>query len=276
MKITKREILLSIAIIAIMLTIGMMIHQSISDSLMIQYQEYNTALKANEDKSLFEYGMRTNIGNAFVYGELKALNPVTYPEIDGEYAEVKKVKERYTRHTRTRTYTVNGKTRIKTEYYWTWDAIDSWYLRTDKISFLDIEFNYGDIEFPSLDYICTQKESSHIRYVYYGTPVTHNGTIYTKLLNNTINDTTFYPYSDIESTIKHLESGYQLIIFWIVWTLITIGIVIGFYAIENNWLEDERNNRHNRRKHYKKKIDNNHFGRGCAKSEFRFRSTYLN
>ena len=254
MRITKREVLLSIAIIAIMLTIGIVIHQSISDSLMLQHQEYNTALKINEDKSLFEYGMRTNIGNAFVYGELKALNPVTYPEVGNKYAEIKKVKERYTRHTRTRTYTVDGKTRTKTEVYWTWDEVDSWFKHTDKISFLDVEFDYGMIEFPSLSHICTQKESSHIRYVYYGTPIVHKGTIYTKLLNNTINKSKFYTELNIDATIEMLESGYELIIFWIVWILLTTGIVIGFYYIENDWLEDEHGYRYRRR--HKRRYNN--------------------
>lgn len=240
MRITKREVLLSIAIIAIMLTIGIVIHQSINDSLMLQHQEYNTALKVNEDKSLFEYGMRTNIGNAFVYGELKAVNPVTYTEIGGEYAEIKKVKERYTKHTRTVRYTVDGKTKTRTETYWTWDEVNSWFRHTDKISFLGVEFDYGTIEFPSLNYICKQKESSRIRYVYYGTPVIHKGTIYTKLLDNTIHEVSFYPEYNIETTIIRLESGYELVIFWIIWILFTAGIVIGFYYIENNWLEDNK------------------------------------
>ena len=31
--------------------------------------------------------MRTNVGNAFVYGDLKAVDTVTYPEIGGEYTD---------------------------------------------------------------------------------------------------------------------------------------------------------------------------------------------
>ena len=49
---------------------------------------------------MFQYGMDTNVGNAFVYGDLKAVDTVTYPEISGEYMYVEKVKERYTKHTR--------------------------------------------------------------------------------------------------------------------------------------------------------------------------------
>ena len=84
-----------------MLVFGIMISGNISESVMEKNQEYNTALQINDDKDLFEYGMRTNVGNAFVYGDLKALDTVSYDEIPGEYSYIKKIKEKYTMHTRT-------------------------------------------------------------------------------------------------------------------------------------------------------------------------------
>lgn len=60
-------------------------------------EKYNKAVKI-EDQELFEYGMRTDIGNAFVYGNLEAVDTVTYPEIGGKYMYVRKVEEHYTRH----------------------------------------------------------------------------------------------------------------------------------------------------------------------------------
>ena len=65
--ISKREIIISIAIIALMLVFGFMIHGAINDSLMLQYQEYNTALQIKEDTEMFKHAMETNVGNAFVY-----------------------------------------------------------------------------------------------------------------------------------------------------------------------------------------------------------------
>ena len=172
--ISKREIIVSIAIIAVMIIFGIMIHSSIEDSLMLKCQEYNTALQINEDTDMFKYAMSTNIGNSFVYGDLKCVDTVTYDEIGGEYSYIKKVKERYTQHTRVVTYTVtvNGKpqTRTKTETYWTWDPVDSWSKHCEKITFLDVEFDYGMIEFPFASHIKTIKESSKIRYCYYGSP----------------------------------------------------------------------------------------------------------
>lgn len=242
MEITKREILFSVIIISIMLWCGFVISDRISDSLMNQHQEYNTALQINEDKDLFEYGMRTNIGNAFVYGNLKAIDTVSYEELSDEYSYVKKVKERYTRHTRkvTKTRTVNGKTRTYTDtkVYWTWDEIDSWSKKSKRISFLDVEFGYGVIPFPASHYITTIKESSRIRYVYYGTGKEFKGTIYTQLRNDTINETKFYQDKTVEEALDYLTSNVKLVLFWIIWIVLIIASVIMFYYLDNMWLED--------------------------------------
>lgn len=226
-----------------MILFGVLISAAISNSLMDKYQDYNTALQIESDKDLFEYGMRTNVGNAFVYGDLKAVDTVTYPEIDGEYSHVEKIKEKYTRHTRTvtKTKTVNGKTQTytTTETYWTWDRVDSWSKHSEKITFLDVEFDYGMINFPSDNYITTIKESSHIRYKYYGAPAECEGTLYAKLGDNTITKASFYNNANIEKTIDMLESNWQIVLFWVGWVLLTGGLVVGFYFIDNKWLEDK-------------------------------------
>lgn len=242
-KITKREILVSVIIVAIMLLLGVVIHNSINDALMLKYQKYNTALQIENDTDLFVYGMKTNIGNAFVYGDLKAVDPVTYSEIDGEYSYVEKVKEKYTRHTRTvtKTKTVNGKTQTytETEEYWTWDVVGRESKQATKITFLDVEFNYGTIDFPHSRHIDTQKESYYIRYKYYGSPAECNGTLYAVLGNETINETQFFNNQTINETIEHLKTGWELVLFWVVWILLTGGCVFVFYYFDNKWLEDK-------------------------------------
>ena len=239
MRITKREILVSIIIISIMLIIGFMIHGNINDAIMLKQQEYNTALQIENDSDLFEYGMRTNVGNAFVYGDLKAIDTVTYPEIGGEYSYVEKIKERYTRHTKTvNVYDDEGNVvGTREEEYWTWDRIDSWSKHSEKISFLDVEFDYGMIKFPYSSYIDTQHESSKIRYKYYGSPTECTGTIYTVLGNDTINETKFYNNYTIEEAIEFLESGGELFLFWFLWVMLTCSCVYGFYYLDNWWLE---------------------------------------
>lgn len=233
-EITKREILFSIVIISLMLLIGLVIHGNISDNMMNKYQKYNTAVHIENDKDLFEYGMCTDIGDSLVYGELKAVDTVTYPEIKGEYSYVKKVMEKYTRHVSVTS--VNGKT--KTRVYYTWDYVDSWSKHCKKISFLGHEFNYNKIKLPSSNYIATEYKSSIIRYVYYGKKTSYTGTLYASLQDDTINNAKFYNKMSIDETVESLKSDTPFIIFWAFWIVLTIGLVAGFYYLENNWLED--------------------------------------
>lgn len=239
MEITKREILVSVAIIAVMLSIGLIIYGKISDYDMTKNQDYSLAAKIEEDADLFQYCMRTNIGNAFVYGELKAVDTVTYPEIGGAYSSVKKVKEEYTMHIRTVRVKCGNTWTTETETYWTWDEVDSWNEHANEISFLGVKFDYGTIKFPSRDYICEQDESPDVRYVYYGAPAECLGTIYAELRGNTISNVSgIYEGQSIEDVLSHMTSNWGGMIFWLVWICLTGTLVFGFCYLENRWLED--------------------------------------
>ncbi|MBQ4523539.1 MAG: hypothetical protein IJA10_11400 [Lachnospiraceae bacterium] len=240
-EITPREIIASISIIAVMILIGVLISGKISEHQMDRNEIYNKAVKI-ESTDLFQYGMDTNVGNAFVYGDLKAVDTVTYPEIEGEYMYVKKIKEKYTMHTRTVTKyrTVNGKRQsyTTTETYWTWDRVGSEDKKCNEVTFCGITFNVSKFDIPSSHHIDTIKESSHIRYKYYGVGAEFTGTIFTDLRDKTISDNTnFYNGMNIEETVEYLESGGGEIIFWIFWILLTGGCVFGFFYIDNKWLE---------------------------------------
>lgn len=241
MEITKREIIASIVIISILLIIGFFISEGITNSQNDKDSEYIKATHI-EDQELFQYGMDTNIGNTFVYGDLIAVDTVSYPEIDGEYMYVKKIKEKYTRHTRTvtKTKTVNGKTKTytETEIYWSWDMINSENKTCKEITFCGITFPTSKIQIPSAEYIDTIKESSHIRYKYYGTPIKHTGTIYTYLSDGTIPvNTEFHENMSIDELLEQYTSHVGNIVFWIVWIIFIAFVVCGFYYLENNWLE---------------------------------------
>ena len=240
-EITKREIIASISIIAVMILIGVLISGKISEHQMDKNEIYNKAVKI-ENTDLFQYGMDTNVGNAFVYGDLEAVDIVTYPEIGGEYMYVEKVKERYTKHTRqvAHTKTVNGKTQTyyTTETYWTWDRVGSEDIKCKEISFCGITFKSNKFDIPCTDYIDTIKESSHIRYKYYGTGTKFTGTIFTELKDKTISDNTnFYNNMNIEETVERLESDSGEIVFWILWIILMVVCIFGFYYLDNKWLE---------------------------------------
>ena len=240
-EVTWRELIVSVVIIAIMLIAGFSISEKIEQWQMDKNEVYNKAVKI-ESTDLFQYGMDTNVGNAFVYGELKAVDTVTYPEIGGEYMYIEKVKEKYTRHTRTvtKTRTVNGKTQTytDTEVYWTWDRVWSEDKKCNEITFCDIKFGSNKINIPSADYIDTIKESGTIRYKYYGTGTEFTGTIFTELKDKTISDdSSFYNNRTIEETVESLQTEAFVVVFWIFWIILTIVCVVGFCYLDNWWLE---------------------------------------
>lgn len=236
-EITYREILASISIIAVMLLIGFVISGKISQIQDDKNAKYNKAVKI-ESTDLFQYGMNTNVGNAFVYGELKAVDTVTYPEIGGEYMYVEKIEEHYNRHTRTYTTTDGkGHTRIHTEVYWSWDYAGSEDMQCKEVSFCGVVFDSNKIKLPSADYIDTIKESGYVRYKYYGTNIEYKGTIFTELKDKTISDSTPFYELSIGETKDMLETNSGVVIFWIVWIIVMVLAVFGFYYIDNEWLE---------------------------------------
>lgn len=238
MEITKREIIVSIGIVCFMLLIGLWIHGAIKQHTIDKNEIYNKAIHI-ESKDLFEYGMNTNVGNAFVYGELVALEPVTYNEIEGEYMYLKKVKERYTKHTRTVSYQCGKSTCYRTETYWTWDVVDKEYRKVDKVTFLGIEFDFNQFATPSTNYITTIKTSPKVRYKYYGTPSQLQGTIFTNLKDNNIGkNVKLYENISTQGTYDYLISRgtVGLVMFWILWLGLTGGAVYAFCYLENEWL----------------------------------------
>lgn len=237
-EITRREVLASVSIIAIMLLIGTLLSAKISNWQMDRNEKYNKAVKIENNTDLFQYGMDTNVGNAFVYGELKAIDTVTYPEIGGKNIYVEKVKEKYTKHTRHVAHRSGDHTYYTTETYWTWDYAGSDDKECKEISFCGVDFPIKKIDYPSPDYIQTIKESYYIRYKYYGTATKYKGTIFTVLKNKTIADgSSFYEDSKIPEVIDRLESGIWNVVFWIFWILLTGFAVFGFYYLDNKWLE---------------------------------------
>lgn len=243
MEITKREIIASIAIIAVMLTIGFIISGKITEHQIEKNAEYQKAVHI-EDKELFEYGMRTNVGNAFVYGDIKPVDTVTYEEIGGEYLHVEKIEERYERHEKW----VTEKNIRKKKVWYEWETENRESKRVKEIEFLGVKFDYGKINLPGKEYIDTinsgrvyswqSGERVKVRFKYYGVTTEHTGTIYTRLADDTISDNSrFFEDYTIDEALEICTSGAGDLIFWILWIVLIFGCVYGFYYAENRWLE---------------------------------------
>lgn len=234
MEITKREVIASVSIVSVMLIIGVFIGNMIGNYMMDQNSKYYKAIHINTTE-LFQYGLNTSVGDAFVYGDLVAEDTVTYPEIGGKYLTVEKVKEEYTMHTRTVT---DSKGNSHTEIYYTWDEVSRESRKSQKVKFLGIEFKTSQFDTPNGDYICTKYESSDVRNNYYGYQIKSTGTIFSFLSNGNISSkgVSFYEDMTIEQTLKKLTSKIYIYVFWIIWILVTALCVCGFYYLDNNWL----------------------------------------
>ena len=236
--ITKREILVSIVIIALMIMFGFLISTKWSESQQESDIKYNKAIQIDNDTDLFQYGMDTNVGNAFVYSELKVVDPVTYPEIGGEYMFVKKVEENYNMHTRTVTKRDSeGHTYTETEVYWSWDYEGEESKTCEMINFCGIDFKSSKIPFPGEDYIDTLNCGYHVRFKYYGVPAVNKGTIFTNLKDKTINNTKYYNNMNLEETFRYVTTHLPMWLFWLLWIMLTGAAVLGFCYLENKWLE---------------------------------------
>lgn len=244
-EITKKEVITSITIISIMMIIGICISEFIQNKVDDQNSIYTKAVKIDSltSNELFVYGMDTNVGNAFIYGTLKAIDPVTFPEIGGEYMEVEKIKEVYQMHTRlvSHTRTVNGKTSTyyTTEVYYSWDYAGSETLKCNEVTFCDVTFPSSKINLPSTNYIKTIKQSSTVRYKYYGSNTEYTGTLFSSLKDKTISENSnFFENKNLEEALEaSIQSGKMtLILFWIMWICLTGGATVIFYSYDNRWL----------------------------------------
>lgn len=110
-------------------------------------------------------------------------------------------------------------------------------MQCKEVSFCGVVFDSNKIKLPSADYIKIIKESGYVRYKYYGTKTKYTGTIFTKLKDKTISDSTHFYELSIEETKDKLEKNIGIVIFWIIWIIVMVLAVFGFYYIDNEWLE---------------------------------------
>lgn len=237
-EITKREIITSVAITAILLIVGFSISEVITNHVEDKKRMYNQAMQI-DTVDLFKYGMATNVGNTFCYGTLKAVDTVGFEDIEGDYLYIRKELEEYTRHERQVSHKDSkGNTYYTTEEYWTWDVVSTDSEHSKRITFLDVEFDYSKIQRPYARYIDTKYFSSKVRYVYYGVSPEHTGTIFTELKDDTISDgTPFWENESIQEVLEAKNKNYEIVTFWIIWIILTITAIYIFFYVDNTWLE---------------------------------------
>ena len=241
-EITLRELLLSFVILAIMVCSGFVISNKINEAHNNKVYDYQTALQI-EDSDTLSYAVKTNIGKILAYGDIKAVDPVTFDELGNDtlYSHASKVEEHYTMHTRTVTHTdSNGHTYTTTEIYYTWDRYEEWNVCCSKVEFIGNTFNYNKIPFGYEEYITTDNFAPNKRYVYYGAPIESEGTLFAKVADNDLIETNFHEGKNIDETLENINKNIWGILFWIVWIILICGIEYGFFYLDNDWLNNKR------------------------------------
>lgn len=111
---------------------------------------------------------------------------------------------------------------------------------TTKFNFLGVDFSYGTINFYNESYKETKSGGHHIRYKYYVIPLEFEGTLFTYMKDNTINENNFSVNNTIENIIQQKENDVNTsnIVFWLIW-IIFIGLIdFGYVYLDNRYLED--------------------------------------
>lgn len=269
MRVTKREVLVSVIILLLMLAIGFLISQGISSNIEEQNEVYHKALKI-EDMNTYNYAKTIGVGECFATYTLDADTPQSVEELTGEYLYIERIYEE--EHQKTRVveeeYTDsngNKKTRTKTETYWEWDVMSRDYyesptvtingesIDTDRITGLSSKTESLDSSTVSPSYQNRLgwnsnylQSGSHRRWSFRVIPLHSEGSMYVDLGDGIIRSKKISLHPNIavqdlyDSYVSSSEAG--IIIFWIVWIIFTGGIIFAYCYFDNDYLEDDNDN----------------------------------
>lgn len=230
MTITKREILLSCGVIAVLLLIGFTISNAISDHQQSEVNRFETSVKVNDDNELFQYVLDTKQSNVCAYGLFDGGTGVTDTMIDGTYYSIVRIYEHYTRHTRTVTTKVGKTTTTRVEVYYTWDEKKRDCRTSTDDTFMGVPM---DIVVDNYYELCKIKIDSNDRIVFKVIPLTQYGLIHP--LNIEANGIRLQ-HQTMEEYEKDLNSTAGQWIFWIFLILCIGGLTIWIYYSDWDWL----------------------------------------
>lgn len=197
---------------------------------------YQASVKI-EDQETMEYANHTSIGHAMVQGDFTTKDPVKFEEMTKDFFAVRKVKERYTMHTRT---VRRGKS-TRVQVYYTWDYAGEDSLLAKRFEVLGVEFespkdlrNSGLVRIDASQIIKNAsgkyyKESPNVRYYYEVFPQEFRGVLAANIKDGKLSrlDRNNMPTIFKDQTSTKVVESYEndrSVLFWIVWIVATVGI----------------------------------------------------
>nr|DAY77408.1 MAG TPA: hypothetical protein [Caudoviricetes sp.] len=267
MVITKREILVSVIMVCLLLCLGLFIDSKIVEGQTLSKEKYNKALKIDNNNNMFKYAIKTNIGNIINYGKFKVDKGVNSEWLKNDYMYINKIAEEYTRHYKI-VCSGSGKTRsCHTKTYYTWDKINSQVSNVTTLKYSGLSFNFNEFEnYPTYrlelnkDTVIDNKvdkiknnciyetirtfgsDVGDKRYLYEVVNKNFSGTVFGTAKNNKFTDGRKLTINaqNIKQFIRKNKNNYNTgrIVFWILYIVIG-GCGIGCYLyLENDYLED--------------------------------------
>lgn len=260
--VTKREMLFSIIIFLVIVAMGIYIVGAMVGKIEEKNEIYYKALKIDNNTESFNYAQDTNAGDALLHGVIKTVDTVSIPEVSGNYMFISRIHEKYTMHIRTVTTMVNGKAKIKTETYWTWDYAGKESYKSKEVSIFENNYEVEKFNLEKLvknlevnkdNFIKTSKynalrsgyvySSSHDRYYYKFIPKEIEGNLLVNFSNNTINpvdeNTITIQHGSIEDKLESIRKSEKtkVIIMWTVIVTLSLLIIYIFVSGHHQWLE---------------------------------------
>jgi len=238
-EITLREVIFSVLIVGIMWFVGFLI------SNYIEKKEYDSVLVYRQAAQIsrpeeFAHAMKTDVGMAFVQGDLKVLDPVQYDNCPGSHLSIHASFQRYQMHTQHYTTTDSkGHTRHHTRHYWSWDQYKSDDRYATTVEFCGSKMPLDTFHYSVPEDRHVHKFSGNHRVVFTTVPTSFNGTTCGDLSKGKVNGKpTLVAGIDIARLYEEKVNTFGTILFWIFWIPVMGVVVFMFLHFDNEWLED--------------------------------------
>lgn len=241
---TLRELVFSVLIVGVMVLIGFFVSGFIEEKVNDSNLRYNqaVALLTNDQ---FKHALDTDVGYVFANGRLVADSPVKNEHLEGEYLSVYVEHQQYRKHTRRVAYTVTDSkgrshTKYRTETYWSWDTMSRSSSHSPTVTYCGVKFPYNKFGYSWIGSDTTRHSTGwHARDEVTVVPKTFVASVFGEAKSKTLvgDGLTLAPIS-IEAYRKDLTTSHALSIFWIIWCVVIVFALVGFYFIQNDWLED--------------------------------------
>lgn len=270
--VTRGEIIITCIAFVIWTTICIFINMSITNATTKSNEIYYKAIQINNDQKLFEYAMKTNAGNALVYGEVNPVDSVSGEILKQNYLAIKVHIDKYVEKVRYEDITDEDGNVIgqRAVHYEEWERYKTIENHANEINFLGKNFPYSKLDLSNYTKLELNTDTvkdglegntrwnyfypsgrlfariGDYRYEYYVIPLKQNITVLANLGENTMYNvksrdrTVDVHYNKtIDQVMKDRQqskNGFN-ILFTVFWYIIFVALAYVFINSRNKWAD---------------------------------------